>query len=210
MIVLTVDQRGSTQGSDRVPHALALVGRAVVDRTGQVLAFDRTVGDELQGVLAPTPDGAGLAVSLTLALLRDGGWSVGIGVGAVVEPLPPTSREASGEAFVHARSAVARAKAQPGTWGVAVEADDEAAAQEVQALLRLLGVVAARRTEPGWEAVDAVTRAGSQKGAAARLGVSVQAVSQRLRSAAWAEESAVHPVITRLLASLAAGVGGAR
>jgi hypothetical protein len=206
MIVLTADQRGSTRGPDRVPHALELLAAVARGREGMVLPFDRTVGDELQGLLTGTLDGASLAVDAALALLRDGGWSVGLGVGAVVEPLPTTSRAAAGPAFVHARRAVERAKSRgsggPGAAAIAVESDDAAAAAEVEALLRLLGAVAERRSDAGWEAVDAVERAGTQKAPAAQLGVSVQAVSQRLRAGLRAEEAAVRPVVARLLAQL--------
>ncbi|QAY62713.1 hypothetical protein ET495_04940 [Xylanimonas allomyrinae] len=203
MIVLTADQRGSTGARDRVPRALEVLAELAAGRAGVVLPFDRTVGDEVQGLLAATPDGARLAVDLTLALLREDGWSVGLGVGEVDEPLPAASREAAGQAYVLARRAVGRAKGQPGTWGVAVEADDATAAEEVQALLRLVGIVAARRTGPGWQAVDALRSGGSQKAAAAALGITVQAVSQRLRAASWAEEAAARPVVVRLLARLA-------
>ncbi|QAY71091.1 hypothetical protein [Xylanimonas protaetiae] len=207
MIVLTADQRDSTHTTDRVPEALGLVARLSAGRDGVVLPFDRTVGDELQGLLDGTPEGAALAVDLALALARGGGWSVGIGVGPVVEPLPAVSRAASGRAFVHARRAVERAKrrgaAGPGAGGIAVGADDAAAAAEVEALLRMTAALAARRTDPGWEAVDAVARTGSQKAAAAALGVTVQAVSQRLRAALAGEEAAVRPVAARLLATIA-------
>ena len=205
VIVLTVDQRDSTHAADRVPHALELLARLTAGRDGVALPFDRTVGDELQGVLEGSPEGAGLAVDLVLALLRDEGWSVGIGVGAVDEPLAATSREASGRAFVHARRAVGRAKTQPGRAGVAVVGDDADGAAGVQALLRLIAAVAGRRTGPGWEAVDALAQRGSQKAAAARLGVTVQAVSQRLRAASWSEEAAARPLAQRLLSALASG-----
>ncbi|WP_425953571.1 SatD family protein [Xylanimonas sp. McL0601] len=207
MIVITADQRDSTHTTDRVPDALELVSRVCAGRDGVVLPFDRTVGDELQGLLDSTPDGAALAVDLALALARDGSWSVGIGVGSISEPLPAASREASGRAFVHARRAVDRAKrrgaAGPGAGGISVVADDAAAAGAVEALLRMIAALAARRTDRGWEAVDAVARTGSQKAAATALGVTVQAVSQRLRAALAGEEAAVRPVAARLLATIA-------
>ncbi|PZR52758.1 hypothetical protein DNL40_10315 [Xylanimonas oleitrophica] len=202
MIVLTVDQRDSTGRGDHVPHLLPRLHRRTSDHPGLATPFDRTVGDEVQGVLHATPDGAALAVGLVLELLRDGGWSVGVGAGAVVEPLPPVSRDASGPAFVHAREAVERAKGRGGV-PVAVEADDAARADEVEALLRLLGAVVVRRSDAGWEAVDTLAAAGTRKAVASTLGVSEQAVSQRLRTALWAEEEAVRPVVARLLHELA-------
>jgi len=207
MIVLTADQRGSTGSGDRVPEALALVASRIDRRPGVVLPFDRTVGDELQGVLAADDDGAALAVDLALDLVRDGGWSVGIGLGAVDRPLPAASRAASGPAFVRARSAVERAKRRGrGSVPLAVvgaDAEPHATiARDAQALLHLLGAVVARRSPAGWEAVDAlVAQRGPapQRASAAALGVSEQAVSQRLRAALWAEDAAARPLAARLL-----------
>ncbi len=141
-----------------------------------------------------------------LDLLRDGGWSVGLGVGPVDEPLPAVSREASGTAFVLAREAVEQAKSRAATAPVAVRGEPASRAAEVEALLRLLAAVADRRTAPGWEAVDALARVGgTQKDVARALGVSEQAVSQRLRTALWPEEAAVRPVVARLLGELHEG-----
>lgn len=204
MIVLTVDQRGSTRSPDRVPEVLEHLAAAVRGRRGVVVAFERTVGDEVQGVL----DDAGLATDLVLYLLRDGGWSVGIGVGRVEEPLPAVSREARGPAFVRAREAVERAKTRSAGTNVAVDGPHADRAAEVEALLRLLGAVRARRSTAGWEVVDTLAslpddvRAGRQRQAAAVLGITEQAVSQRVRAALWQEEEAARPVAARLLAEL--------
>ena len=84
MFVLTVDQKDSRRVGDRVPDLLAVL----VDRPGLVLPFERTVGDEVQGVLADVI----AVVDLVLDLLRRGGWSVGIGAGSVDLPLPPSAR----------------------------------------------------------------------------------------------------------------------
>jgi len=207
MIVVTADQRGSSRGPDRVPDALALLDARTGGRPGVVLPFDRTVGDELQGALDATDEGAALAVDLVLDLVRDGGWSVGIGLGAVDRPLPAASRAASGPAFVRARAAVERAK-RHGRRSVplAVEGPDDepraTVAADAQALMRLLGAVVARRSAAGWEAVDTlVAQRGPapQRATARALGVSEQAVSQRLRAALWAEDVAARPLAARLL-----------
>ncbi|MTG90640.1 hypothetical protein GJV82_17095 [Cellulosimicrobium sp. BIT-GX5] len=199
MFVLTVDQRGSTGRPDRVPEVLARLDSLLADRPGVVVPFDRTVGDEVQGVL----DDPATVVDVVLDLLRDGGWSVGLGAGGVDEPLPAVSREASGEAFVRARDAVEQAKSRAATAPVAVRGEPPERAAEVEALLRLLAAVVERRTDPGWEAVDTLARVGgTQKDVARALGVSEQAVSQRLRAALWPEEAAVRPVVARLLGEL--------
>ncbi len=213
MIVLTVDQRGSTRRGDLVPAVLSLIDAIARPgggaAPGLVLPFERTVGDEVQGVLAADDDGARLAVDVVLALLRDGGWSVGVGAGPVDEPLPEVSRAASGPAFVRARAAVERAKARGSVVPVAVVGPSDepgsTIAADAEALLRLLGAVAARRTDAGWEAVDTLAGHGGagapQRATARALGVSEQAVSQRLRTALWAEEQAVRPLAARLLAA---------
>jgi hypothetical protein len=112
MWTLTVDQEGSRRVGDRVDALLAglaaaspLVGAAP---GAVVLPFERTVGDEVQGVLAD----ADLVVALTLHLVRTGGWSIGIGAGVVDTPLPASSRAGSGSAFIHAREAVEAAKSR--------------------------------------------------------------------------------------------------
>lgn len=192
VFVLTIDQRGSRQGPDLVPELLARLAPLPVLR-----GFERTVGDEVQGVLAD----ADLVVETALQVLRDGGWSVGIGAGPVDEPLPASPREGTGEAFVLAREAVEAAKSRTRPVSLAVRGADPVAAADADAVLVLLGVLADRRTEAGWQAVDAVRSAtdGGQETVARALGVSQQAVSQRLRSALWAEEAAVRPAAARLL-----------
>lgn len=191
MFVLTVDQRGSRRGTDRVPELL----QRLADAPGVVRGFERTVGDEVQGVLADAQD----AVELVLDLVRLGGWSVGVGAGPVVDPLPESPREGAGEAFVLARAAVEAAKSRQRPVPLAVRGVDTVAAGDAEAVLTLLGAVLVRRTPGGWEAVDAVRASGAQDVAAQGLGVTQQAVSQRLRAALWAEDQAVRPVAARLL-----------
>lgn len=239
MIVLTIDQRGSTYADDRVPEILAELADLTRGRDGVVVRFERTVGDEVQGILAPGRGGAQLAVDLTLHLLRDQGWSVGIGVGQVEGPLPAVSREARGFAFYRARDAVERAKTRGRGASVAVEGPPPGAADlvtggarpldgqtsrpgtaepsppdlaaEVEALLRLLAAIRARRTPQGWEVADTLAsladKPGRQRIVAQSLHVSEQAVSQRVRAALWQEEEAVRPVVVRLLAELSDSVG---
>ena len=72
--VLTVDQRASRRGPDRVAGAL----RELAD-VPAVLPFERTAGDEFQGVLAEADD----VVDVVVRLARSGGWSIGVGAGAV-------------------------------------------------------------------------------------------------------------------------------
>lgn len=187
--VLTVDQRSSRRSADRVGDVLARLAG-----TRAVRPFERTAGDEFQGVL----DDPDVLVDVALTLLRDGGWWVGIGVGAVEEPLPATTRAGRGEAFALARAAVEAAKKRPQR--VAVRGADETAAADAQAVLTLLAVVVQRRSKAAWAAVEAVSAAGTMTAAADRLGITRQAVGQRLGAGLWDAEREARPVAARLLA----------
>ena len=105
MFVLTVDQRHSRRGVDRVEELLDWLAT----QPGVVRTFERTAGDEVQGVM----DDAAAVVDVVLALVRRSAWSVGIGAGPVHEPLPASTRAGSGPAFELARKAVQRAKSSP-------------------------------------------------------------------------------------------------
>ncbi|MBF0687592.1 MAG: hypothetical protein IR158_07465 [Cellulomonas sp.] len=192
MFVMTIDQRGSRRGTDRVPELLAALAGVPVVR-----GFERTVGDEVQGVL----DDPDVVVDTALQVLRDGGWSVGIGAGVVDEPLPASPREGAGPAFVLAREAVEAAKSRQRPVPLAVRGADPQAAADADAVLVLIGAVASRRTAAGWDAIDAAHAAddAGQDVVARTLGVSQQAVSQRLLTAMWAEELAARPAAARLL-----------
>ena len=61
--VLTVDQRGSRRSADRVPEALSALSGVPT-----VLRFERTAGDEFQGVL----DDPAVVVDVVRRLIRDG------------------------------------------------------------------------------------------------------------------------------------------
>jgi hypothetical protein len=191
--VLTVDQRSSRSGADRVPEALDLLNSS----PGAVLPFERTAGDEVQGVLGDP----GAAVDAVARLVRLGGWSIGLGAGPVQTPLPDSTRAASGPAFLFARRAVEAAKQRPARLAVrgAVPAD----AGDAQAVLTALAVLLGRRSEPAWEAIALVEAGHTQAQAAAELGISRQAVGQRLAAGLWDLERELRPTAARLLARAA-------
>lgn len=201
---MTIDQKGSRRVGDRVEGLLEDLGPAsplAVGGDGSVvLPFERTVGDEVQGVLGDPH----VVVALALHLVRIGGWSIGIGAGGVDTPLPSSSRAGSGSAFLHARDAVEAAKSRLRSVPLAVRGDRPAHAAEAEGVLTLLGSVVARRTEPGWSVVDRLSGSAGhvavrQEDLAAELGISQQAVSARLRAALWFEEVAARPAAARLL-----------
>ncbi|HEY6737761.1 MAG TPA: SatD family protein, partial [Actinopolymorphaceae bacterium] len=194
MLVMTIDQRGSRRRGDRVDGLLEVLH----DRSnspGIVRGFERTAGDEIQGLL----DDPELAVDIALRLLRTNDWYIGIGLGAVVAPIPRSVRAATGTAFVHAREAVERAKRIPQR--IAVVGPDEETATFAEGLLRLLGTVVRRRTKAGWEVAELMDSGSSQKEVARKLGITPQAVSQRLRSGLWQEEQQNRVLAARLLAA---------
>ena len=204
MIVLTVDQQRSTTRGDKVPDFLARAEVWGERLDGIELPFERTVGDEVQAVVSSPST----ALALVLEIVRLGGWRAGVGVGEVQDPLPEHSREASGPAFVRARAAIDRAKRRSSAVPVAIQGGDGQASADVEAVVHLLGAVVERRSTAGWEVVDLLVdleRSGAdatQREVARRLGVSEQAVSQRVRAALWAEERAARPVAARLLGEL--------
>jgi hypothetical protein len=187
--VLTVDQRASRRGPDRVPEALRRLNESVAS----VLPFERTAGDEFQGVLAEAAD----AVDVALQLVRAGGWSIGIGAGPVQTPLPATTRAATGPAFLCARRAVEAAKTRPVR--LAVRGSSPADAGDAQAVLSALAVLVERRSPQAWEAIALVAGGVTQAQAAESLGISRQAVGQRLAAGLWELERELRPTAVRLL-----------
>jgi hypothetical protein len=198
MFVLTVDQRRSRRTPDQVESLL----RDLARRTDLLRTFERTAGDEVQGVLdRPEP-----VVELTLVLAPYREWSVGIGVGDVVEPLPESTRAGSGPAFSNARAAVTAAKNR--ATGLAVVGPEAVTARRAQTALDLVAAMLQRRTALGVEAVDLARQRYSQVQIAERLGVSKQAISQRLQAADWHLEAPGRELAAYLLSEAAGTVAG--
>ncbi|AWE43010.1 hypothetical protein [Actinobaculum sp. 313] len=112
MFVLTIDQVASRRTADRIPELLAML-----QDVPTLLPFERTVGDEAQGV----PISAIAAAEAIRRVLRSGGWHIGIGCAPdAQENLPTSVREGSGMAFVCAREAVEASKRLPVSLAVRV------------------------------------------------------------------------------------------
>src|SRR6476659_1153771 len=161
VVVLTVDQHGSQTRPDQVPEAIEAL--ALVPTR---LAFERTAGDEFQGVL---DDPQSVVAALEL-LLRANAWNIGIGVGDVETPLPDLARAGRGPAYVAAR---------------AVGPTD--AARALESAVWLWAALLARRTPRGWEVADLVDQGLTYDETASRIGISQSAVSQRAAAAGIAE-----------------------
>jgi hypothetical protein len=195
VIVLTADQVASRDNPDIVG---AMVGRLNEEFAGRLLLpADRTAGDELQ--LLPADGGTALAAVLLMS--RQGTWSIGLGIGAAKQPLGPSVRESSGDAFVAARAAVDRAKKRPTRFALETEPASEPAG-DAEALVDLLLVLRGRRSAEGWELHDLLRTGATQAQAAAQLGITPQAASKRARAAELRAEQAATGALGRLLDTL--------
>jgi hypothetical protein len=210
MYVLTVDQRGSTSDVDRVPELISALRSLTPAR------FERSVGDELQGVVEQPDE----VVDIALHALRSGYWYVGIGIGVVQLAPGGSPREGSGSGFVAARKAVELAKSAAGQVPLSVVAGTMGRGREIppqdkegamaganaQAVLRLIGRLVQQRTQAQWRVVDSLRalqagdgKHGSQKQVAHELGITEQSVSRAVLRSGWQEEWAARPAAAMLL-----------
>lgn len=181
VFVLTVDQRASRSGTDLVPDLLGVLNRRP-RRASLLRKFERTAGDEVQGVMSE----ARATIDVIVQLLREDQWSVGLGIGEVVDPLPRSTRAGSGPAFLFAREAVNRAKSSQ--HHVNVIGFDSRAAERVESVLWLMASVVRRRTERGWAVADLLSEGLSRREIGVKLGISQSAVTQRAQAAGYVEE----------------------
>ncbi len=197
--VVNIDQRRSRRQPDRVPGALALANAL----PGVVLGFERTAGDELQGLVRQGATLVALVEGLARLDASDGlgepGWRIGVGVGGVENVTSGGTREARGPAYLLGRDAVESAATAPGHVVIRSAVGDPAAFELAEAALIMLRTVLSRRSRPGWEVVDAVNAGESQAEVAVRLRISESAVSQRLARAAWRESVRGAALATGLL-----------
>lgn len=191
--ILTVDQRGSSTGPDLVPGVLGALND--LRHGAPALEFERTAGDEVQGVL----DDAGAVVARLALLLRAGTWNVGLGLGAVELPLPDSTRAGRGEAFVLARQAVTRAKQNPAR--ISVVGADAYRAEQIETVAWLWSGLLTRRSPRGWEVADLLSEGLTHAEAAARLGISQSAVSQRAQAAGLVEGERAARLLEEMIAA---------
>ncbi|WP_041684334.1 hypothetical protein [Renibacterium salmoninarum] len=203
MYVVTIDQQHSRRSPDRVPELLHML--QVVPTT---LSFERTVGDEVQGLIGS----ADAVAEAVLIAVRATEWSIGIGLGAVDKPLPESSRAAVGSAFIAAREAVESAKRRGSRLPLALVSSTSklspvasnkavAAAAEAEAVLVLLGQLIAARSATQWRVLDQMQRTplAPLTKIADALSTSHQAVSATLLRANRQEELAARPAAATLL-----------
>lgn len=193
MYAITVDQVDSRNGDDRVEETIRDLADVLDD---VVLAPERTAGDEFQ-LLTSSP---ATTLDVLMRLTRTGGWSIGIGIGSVDEPLPASTRAASGSAFIRARDAVERAKRSPEHLAVEVDPDRRLRGPDVEPILRQTVRLRARRSAEGWQLADLLAAGASRPDAAEALGITPQAVAKRFAAADLRDEDVLHAALVRLLA----------
>jgi hypothetical protein len=187
--VVTVSRQGGRGSRERVAGVL----RRLPDGVPAVPPFERTAGGEFQGVLADPA----VVVDVVLGLVREGGWSIGVGAGPVQAPPPDSARAGAGPAHLYARRAVDAARQR--SVRLAVRGAVPPDAGDAQAVLSALAVVVQRRSSQAWEVIELVRAGRTQAAAAAALGVSRQAVGQRLAAGLWELECDLRPTAGRLL-----------
>lgn len=203
MFVLTLTQRDAATAGDRVQELLA-----VLPGLPTAHAFRRSWGTEVVGAT----EYADAAVQATLAALRQGErgtrrWGVGIGVGRVdLEPdgvLAGPGPSRSRRALERCAKAPLPVSVEAGPAGVGFDGVPPApdSARAAEGVLRLLGELVAARTSAEWAALDLLVPGvrGQQKAVAESLGITVQAVSQSISRARWAQEWEARPAARMLL-----------
>mgnify|MGYP002719871084 FL=1 len=133
------------------------------------------------------------ALNLIMALLSDGSWAIGLGIA--------DSSDAS-------HAATRAVGTRPGQVQVIVDKRDASTdASDIAAVFALMAHVLHKRTYEGREATSLVRRGMNQNEAAATLGISKQAMSQRLQAAGWPAEQAGWQLTLNLITRAAAQTG---
>ena len=163
-------------------------------------------------------EGAEETLAVVLSLIQAGDFAIGIGRTVTMAELYPESAEEWEELAPHeqmaatgevARRAI-RIRQRPGEVSVRLElpgSDHTQApgkgteiAEDVAAAFTLIAHVLARRTKEGREATALLRSGYSQSEAAEVVGISTQAMSQRLASAGWQAEQAGWNLAVHMLA----------
>jgi len=173
----------------------------VVERSAEALSsLPGVAGFEVLGVedIRSTVADAEAALNLIMALLSDGNWAIGLGIA------DGTGRSAPSDASATATAAVGTRAGQVRVIVDRQNATTEAA--DIAATFALMSHVLHKRTYEGREATSLVRRGMNQNEAAATLGISKQAMSQRLQAAGWPAEQAGWQLALNLI-TRAAGQG---
>lgn len=172
----------------------------LVRRSAEALSTLEGVGEfQLLGVedICAVVDSPAALCDTVMALLSDGSWAVGIGV------VPGTTDE---ELTRSTATGALRGGARAGTVKVAsLPKGASTLAEDIAAVFALMGHVLSKRTMEGREATSLVRSGLNQNEAAEELGISKQAMSQRLQAAGWQAETAGWRLAVNLLTRAEAG-----
>ncbi len=166
----------------------------LVQRSAEALSTLPGVDDfKVLGVedICSIVDDATSVCDVVMALLADGDWAIGIGVSPSLVPSADAGAWEDEEAARAVATAACRPSARPAQVYARVEARGRASeASDIAAAFALLAFVLNKRTIEGREATALVRSGLNQNEAAAELGISKQAMSQRLQAAGWNAEMA--------------------
>ena len=188
---ILLDQRRSRRGPDLVEPWLKRVNSSA---TTLLLPFERTVGDEMEGLV----DDPRTLTSVVLQALQSPSWWIGIGIGPVDWPLPHSVRQSRGLAFELARQAIEEAKARPERLRVLASNRDPG---DLEAGLQLMGALYSRRRQRDSPVLRLRSSGLNTVQIAERLGITKQAVSQQLLTARWPAEQAGRRLVEHLAAA---------
>lgn len=128
-------------------------------------------------------DSATAVCEVVMALLADGDWAIGIGISP--------GNQADEESARHVATAALKNSARMGqVYAKLNKRGRSAEASDIAAAFALIGYVLNKRTIEGREATSLVRAGLNQNEAAEELGISKQAMSQRLQAAGWSAEMA--------------------
>ncbi|MBP3087631.1 MarR family transcriptional regulator [Corynebacterium sp. sy017] len=173
----------------------------LVERSAQALSTLNGVDSfHVIGVedIAATIDSAEGVCDTIMALLSAHDWAIALAISC-----DDTANDEEAEQKV--RSLATRSlgtHARSGTVKVVVQRDkkkDAAWAQDIQAAFTMLAFILNKRTAEGREATSLVRSGLNQNEAAHELGISKQAMSQRLQAAGWQAEMAGYTQAISLL-----------
>ncbi|APT92514.1 DNA-binding protein [Corynebacterium phocae] len=175
---------------------------ALVQRSAQALStLDGVDEFKLLGVedICSTVSSSTAVCEVVLALLADGDWAVGIGV----TPALGAGEDTSAESATRTRSiatAACKNSARAGQVYAKIDASGRSSeAADIAAAFTLLGFVLNKRTIEGREATALVRSGLNQNEAARELGISKQAMSQRLHAAGWNAEQVGWQLVVNVL-----------
>lgn len=182
----------------------ALHRAELVSQSATALATLAGVGEfescGVEDIRAVVADAEALT-NLVMALLADGQWAIGLG-------LHPTSDTAADpqqrQIVLEAASAALTPHAKAGQ----VAARHTRRGHDAQAVVDIFSLIAVllhKRSAQGRQATALMRQGLSQNEAAAELGISKQAMSQRLQAAGWAAELAGWRLAISLIASTESG-----